>query len=60
MKTNNQSIKTNKTKSSNLKQTRYTRALKQSQSFDFLYSSITGFKRVAQYTALALGLLSAP
>ncbi|MDD5322270.1 MAG: hypothetical protein PHD43_16990, partial [Methylococcales bacterium] len=45
---------------SNLKQTRYTRALKQSQSFDFLYSSITGFKRVAQYTALALGLLCAP
>jgi hypothetical protein len=60
VKTNNQSSKTAKTKSSNLKQTRNTRALKQSQSFDFSYSSITGVKRVALSTAFALGLISTP
>ena len=60
MKTNNQSSKTTKTKSTNLKQTRNSRALQQSQSFDFSYSSITGVKQVALYTALTLGLISTP
>jgi len=60
VKTNNQSSKTTQTKSSNLKQTRNTRALKQSQSY-FSYSSTTGVKRAAIYTtALALSLLSTP
>jgi hypothetical protein len=58
VKTNHQSSKTTQTKSSNLKQTRNSRAFKQSQSFDFSYSSITGVKRVALSTALALGLIS--
>ena len=60
MKINNQSSKSNKQNSLNLKQTRHSRALKQSQSFDFSYSPITGFKRVAIYTTLALGLISNP
>ena len=60
MKINIQSSKTNKKKSLNLKQPRHSSALKQCQSVDFSYSSITGFKRVALFTALALGLISKP
>jgi hypothetical protein len=60
VKTNIRSSKTNKNKSLNLKQTRNSRALKQCQSVDFSHSSITGFKRVTLFTALALGLISKP
>jgi hypothetical protein len=60
VKTNIQSSKTNKNKSLILKQTRHSSALKQCQSIDFSYSSMTGFKRVALFTALALGLISNP
>jgi hypothetical protein len=60
VKTNNQSSKTNKPHSLNLKQARTTRAFNQSQSFGFSYSPLTGFKRVAIYAALALGLIGNP
>jgi hypothetical protein len=60
VKINNQSSKSNKQNSLNLKQTRHSRALKQSQSFDLSYNSIIGFKRVAIYTTLALGLITNP
>ena len=60
MKINIKSSKTDKNKPLNLKQTRNSRALKQCQSVNSSYSSITGFKRVTLFTALALGLISKP
>jgi hypothetical protein len=60
VKTNIQSSKNNEKKSLNLKQACFSSALKQCQSGDFSYSSITGFKRVTLFTALALGLIGKP
>lgn len=60
MKTNNPSSKTNKQHSLNLKQTRNSRALQQSQSFNFSDNPFTGFKKAAIYATLALGLISNP
>ena len=60
MKTNIQSSKTNRKKLLNLKETRYSRALKQCQSIDFSYNPINGFKGVALLTVLALGLIGKP
>ena len=60
MKINIRSRKTNKKNSLNLRQTHHSRALQQDQSVDFSYSSITGFKRVALFTALASGLICKP
>jgi len=60
VKINIQSRKTNKKKSLILKQPRHSRVLKQCQSVDFSYGPITGFMRVAIFTALALGLISKP
>ena len=60
MKINFKSSKASKNKPLNLKQSRHSRALKQCQSVDFSYSSMTGFKRVAIYATLALGLISNP
>ena len=60
MKINIQSSKSNQQNSLNLKQTRHSKALKQSQTFDFSYSSNVGFKRITLFTALALGLLCKP
>ena len=60
MKINFKSSKASKNKPLNLKQSRPSRALKQCQSGDLSYSSMTGFKRVAIYTTLALGLISNP
>ena len=58
MKINFKSSKASKNKPLNLKQSRHSRALKQCQAVDFSYSSMTGFKRVAIYATLALGLIS--
>ena len=60
VKNNIQSSKITQENSLNLKQARNSSALKQSQSVYFSYSSITGFKRAALYTTLALGLISNP
>ncbi len=60
MKINFKSSKASKNKPLNLKQSRHSRALKQCQAVDFSYSSMTGFKRVAIYATLALGLISNP
>jgi hypothetical protein len=60
VKINFKSSKASKNKPLNLKQSRHSRALKQCQAVDFSYSSMTGFKRVAIYATLALGLISNP
>ena len=60
VKNNIQSSKITQENSLNLKQARNSSALKQSQSVYFSYSSITGFKRAALYTTLALGLICKP
>ena len=60
MKINFKSSKASKNKPLNLKQSRHSRALKQCQAVDFWYRSMTGFKRVAIYATLALGLISNP
>ena len=60
MKTNIKCGKTNRKKSLILEQPRHLRALKQCQSIDFSCSPITGFKGVALFTVLALGLISKP
>jgi hypothetical protein len=60
VKINIKSSKARKNKPLNLKQSRNSRALKQCQSVDFSYRSITIFKRVAIYATLALGLIGNP
>jgi hypothetical protein len=60
VKTNVQGSKTNRKKLLNLKPPRYSRALKQCQLIDSSYSSIAGFKSVALFTLLTLGLISKP
>jgi hypothetical protein len=60
VKINFKNSKASKNKPLNLKQSRNSRALKQYQSVDFSYRSMTGFKRVAIYATLALGLISNP
>jgi hypothetical protein len=60
VKNNIQSSKITQENSLNLKQARNSSVLKQSQTDYLSNSSITGFKRVALYTTLALGLISNP
>jgi hypothetical protein len=60
VKTNIQRSKTNRKKLLNLKQTLYSRALKQCQSIDFSCCPIKDFKGIALFTVLALGLISKP
>ncbi|MDD5463454.1 MAG: hypothetical protein PHG00_17885 [Methylococcales bacterium] len=60
MKTNIQGSKTNRKDLLNLKQTRHSRALKQYQSIDSSYSSITGLKGAALFAVLTLGLICKP
>jgi hypothetical protein len=60
VKTNHQISKSAHIKSFNLKQTHHSEALHSFQPFDFSYSPITGVKRTALYTALAVGLISTP
>jgi len=60
VKINFKSSKASKNKPLKLKPSRHSRAFKQCQAVDFSYSSMTGFKRVAIYATLALGLISNP
>ena len=60
MKTNIKSSKINSNNPLNIKQIPNSRTLKQCQSVDFSYNSITGFKRITLFTALVLGLISKP
>ena len=60
MKTNVKNSKINSNTPLNIKQISSSRNLQQCQSVDLSYNSITGFKRIALFSALVLGLISKP